>query len=191
MVAMVVLDMFLIMLLLSCAPQLSLSSLNYYFPCVSHLCPPLMYLNLILLFPLFKTVFCIGSSVSILSCSSCFWIIDLIFLFVVWICFSVCTAWCSNLDKLNISHMFLRNDEETRNYLMIICEEPKGRLGLINKHDNLHVKERSLTPLQMETASLDRDLGYDTLCSIIDWNNSSSSSPSNGGWVYRDRGKVE
>lgn len=49
--------------------------------------PPLMYLILLLLFPLFKTVFCIGSSVSILSCPSCYWIIDLIFLFVDWICF--------------------------------------------------------------------------------------------------------
>lgn len=43
----------------------------------------------------------------------------------------------------------------------------------------LYVAE--LTPLQMETASLDMALGYETLCSIMDWKSSSSSSPSNGG----------
>ena len=42
-----------------------------------------------------------------------------------------------------------------------------------------------LTPLQMETASLDRDFGYETLCSMMDWNSSSSSSPSNGGCCGR------
>lgn len=38
-----------------------------------------------------------------------------------------------------------------------------------------------LTPLHMETASFDIDLGYETVLSMMDWNNSSSSSPSNGG----------
>lgn len=63
-------------------------------------------------------------------------------------------------------------------------------LVLINKHLVNLLSKIPLTPLQMETASLDRDLGYDTLCSIMDWNNSSSSSPSNGGWICRDRHKV-
>lgn len=37
----------------------------------------------------------------------------------------------------------------------------------------------------MSTASLDKDLGYDTLCSRIELNNSSSSSPSKGGYVKK------
>lgn len=39
-----------------------------------------------------------------------------------------------------------------------------------------------LTPLIIDTHSLDMDLGYDTLCSRIELNNSSSSSPSKGGY---------
>ena len=42
----------------------------------------------------------------------------------------------------------------------------------------------------MSTASLDKDLGYDTLCSRIELNNSSSSSPSKGGYVKK-KGKME
>ena len=38
----------------------------------------------------------------------------------------------------------------------------------------------------MDTASLDKDLGYETLCSMMDWNSSSSSSPSNGGWCGKE-----
>lgn len=45
----------------------------------------------------------------------------------------------------------------------------------------MNVKKESYTPLQMATASRDIDLGYETLWSVMDVNNSSSSSPSNGG----------
>ena len=38
-----------------------------------------------------------------------------------------------------------------------------------------------LTPFIMEMASLDRDLGNETVCSRTELNNSSSSSPSKGG----------
>lgn len=38
-----------------------------------------------------------------------------------------------------------------------------------------------LTPLQIATASRERLFGYETLCSMMDWNSSSSSMPSNGG----------
>jgi len=37
-------------------------------------------------------------------------------------------------------------------------------------------------PLTMSTASFDTDLGYDTLCSKMELNSSSSSSPSKGGY---------
>ncbi len=40
----------------------------------------------------------------------------------------------------------------------------------------------SLTPLQISFASLDSDLGYETVWSVIAANSSSSSSPSKGGW---------
>ena len=42
--------------------------------------------------------------------------------------------------------------------------------------------ETVLTPLTMSTASFDTDLGYETLCSKIELNSSSSSSPSKGGY---------
>lgn len=44
----------------------------------------------------------------------------------------------------------------------------------------LALREEQLTPLQIATASLDMDLGYATLCSMMDWKSSSSSSPSKG-----------
>lgn len=44
----------------------------------------------------------------------------------------------------------------------------------------LALRDEQLTPLQIATASLDMDLGYATLCSMIDWKSSSSSSPSKG-----------
>lgn len=51
----------------------------------------------------------------------------------------------------------------------------------------LALSAKQLTPLQMATASLDIDLGYATLCSMIDWNSSSSSSPSKGACGEEDR----
>lgn len=38
------------------------------------------------------------------------------------------------------------------------------------------------SPLQISLLSFDMDFGYETEWSVIAWNNSSSSSPSNGGW---------
>lgn len=51
----------------------------------------------------------------------------------------------------------------------------------------LALRGEQLTPLQIATASLDMDLGYATLCSMIDWKSSSSSSPSNGACGAEDR----
>ena len=46
------------------------------------------------------------------------------------------------------------------------------------------------TPLIMSVASLDTDLGYETLCSKIELNNSSSSSPSKGGCGTHNKNNV-
>lgn len=49
--------------------------------------------------------------------------------------------------------------------------------------------KRLLTPLIMRTASFDTDLGYETLCSKMELNNSSSSSPSKGGCETQQKNK--